>query len=50
MLETSEELRQAAIKEAVDLERLLLEWLKAVRHIRATLEGKEIQAEGGKRQ
>ena len=46
----SEELRQAAYQEAVELENLLLEWLKVVRHIRVTLEGKEIQAEGGKRQ
>jgi len=42
-----EELRLAAIKEAVDLENLLLGWLKSVRIIRASLEGKEIQKTKG---
>jgi len=46
----SEELRQAAYQKAVELENELLEWLAVVRHYRATLEGKEIQTEGGKRQ
>jgi hypothetical protein len=45
-----EELRQSAYQKAVALENQLLEWLKAVRHIRASLEGKEIlKATGGKK-
>jgi hypothetical protein len=47
----TEELRQTAHQKAVTLENQLLEWLKAVRHIRASLEGKPIlKTKGGKKQ